>query len=378
MSKEVRPLKATVIDVIENHLDGIPKVGSALSLPDRELAELAELIEAFYEGWTMQPPAGDEFRTNACGVSRRRLSWLLGELLYAHSAVIYDPLEWALTYAQGANLRDEVTEAIWTLGILAPLIRAGTVIPVPAGRLIAERQAAIERAARELVDDHATFWHDVVGADSDPYGMRPYGVARPWARHLAVADATESHLTPIDDGSFRLYQWALHKAVGQLREIDAELLVIPQAFAARLPWLSPSNPQTLIEIRQQDSDFEDWRAALRRAARSVETLPTDARFADEARQAFSDDLGHVAEKLRTARSPAIRRLQEGALQVTFGAAGLAVGTSVASLPIGGPLIGLGAGQLAAFLTRSILKRDDPGRVGNGRTSVLAALVNSSS
>jgi hypothetical protein len=364
-----------VVDVIENHFDGIPNPDKDLPLPDSKLNELGELVDGFYGSWTMQPPATDEFRTNACGVSRLRLSWLLGELLYAHSAVIYDPLEWALTYARGESLRDEVAEAIWTLGILEPLIRGGAVVPVPAGRLIAERQTEVEKAAREIVGDHATFWFDVVGADSDPYGIKPYVVARPWARHLAVADATSSHLTPIDDSSFRLYEWSLRQAAEQLREVDADLLIISRAFAAQLPWLSPSNPQTLIEIRQQDGDFEDWRAALRGAARTLDSLPTDATFADDARQAFNDSLGFAAEKLRTARSPTIRGLQEGGLHVTLGAAGLAVGASVASLPIGGPLIGLGAGQLAAFLTRSILKRDDLSQPGSGRTAVLAALVN---
>ena len=368
---------ATVIDLIENHFDGVPAPDKPLAVDVTLIDELAGQLHDFYSASSVEPPGEVEFRTNACGVSRLRLSWLLGELLYAHQAVIYDPLEWALTYATADTRRAEVVEAIRTLAVLEPLIRAGTVIPVPAGRIIAERHAEVEEAARELVGDHATFWWKVVeaGTDSDPFGSRPYSVARPWARHLSVADATESHLTPIDNLSFRLYEWTQKQAVAQLRSVDVGLLIAARAFAADLPWLSPSDPATLVKIRQEESDFEDWRAALRRATRALNSVPTDNNFGAEARDVFSDELGFAAEKLRLRRSPLIERLQQGALHVSFGAAGLLAGTTAIDVPAKGPLVGLATGQLAAFLTRTIIRRDDPTRPGKGRTAVLAALVN---
>jgi hypothetical protein len=179
----------TFVDLVENACDGLPasdRVAAAVARAQTE--ELADHVERLYEGWRAPGMAPGEMRTNAAGVSRRMASDVLAELLYAHTGVIYDPLEWALRAARPDA--EEVAEALMTVALLAPLIRAGVLIPVPGRRLLDERTDEIKAAAWESVSDPAAFWWGLCGESSDPFGQRPLFVAKPWALHLAIANAT--------------------------------------------------------------------------------------------------------------------------------------------------------------------------------------------
>jgi hypothetical protein len=358
----------TIVDLVENACDGMPVTEHAASAAAQSRAdELAEHIERLYEDWSVPALSAGELRTNAAGVNRRVAAGVLAELLYAHTAVVYDPLEWALRAPR--IHAEEVSEALMTVALLAPLIRAGVIITVPGRRLLEERADEITAAAWEIVDDAAAFWWDLCGQTTDPYGQRPLLVAKPWALHLAVADATGAHVMPVDEWTYRLHEWTLQRTAEQLRLNNQDLLMAPRVFAADLPWLAPTDPRTLIAMREQEDAFEDWRRALRRSTRGLILRPDEERFAAEARQAFEDELGSAVGELRAARPHVIAAGARPTVTFALSAVGLVGTSALAGTAVGGPLLGAGVGLLAGYVTNLILR--DP--VGPARGAPVAAL-----
>ena len=344
----------TIVDLVENACDGLPaSEREAAAVAHARTDELTEHVELQYDGWLSPALTPGEMRTNIAGVNRRVASLVLAELLYAHTGVIYDPLEWALRASRPDA--EEVAEALMTVALLAPLIRAGVIIPVPGRRLLEKRADEITAAAWEIVGDPAAFWWGLCGEGSDPFGQRPLVVAKPWALHLAIANATDAHLLPIDQFSYRLHEWTLERTAEQLRVSQQDLLMAPRVFAADLPWLAPTDPRTLIAMREKEDAFEDWRRALRRSTRGLESVPGDERFAAEARQAFDDELGSAVETLRGTRPHVISAAARPTVTFSLTALGL-IGTSVvAGTAIGGPLVGAGVSLLASYMTNLILR-----------------------
>lgn len=365
----------TVLDVVENHLDCVLDARRPPRLNSPELDDLGELLAEFYSQWKVNPPEPDVLRINSAGVKPDNVSQVLAELLYAHEAVIYDPLERALRSAS-AERQDDAQDALATLATLAPLIRRGIVLPAPKERLLDGKKAEIEAAAMELADRNPNwFWYEVVEGVLPPlkYSEEAMRFARAWSEHLACSAATNSCLTPIDDVGYRIHRRSL-EVLAEQAGVYAGLQIGPAIFAAELPWLSPSDPRTLVEVHNDDSDFLEWRLALSSAIRGLRALPTDADFAKEAQDMFIEELGGIAGRLERARTPTVARLQEGLVYLTLDTLFLAIAAVVTSLPLDGDLVSAAAGQLAVFMTKSLL-HTEPGRPGDGQTAVLASLIN---
>jgi hypothetical protein len=362
----------TIADLVENACDGLPTTESAASNVARSRAdELAGHVERLYEDWCAPALSAGELRTNAAGVNRRVAASVLAELLYAHTAIVYDPLEWALRAPR--IQADEISEALMTVALLAPLIKAGVIITVPGRRLLDERVDEITAAAWEIVDDPAAFWRDLCGQTTDPYGQRPLWVAKPWALHLAVANATGAHVLPVDEWTYRLHEWTLQRTAEQLRLNNQDLLMAPRVFAADLPWLAPTDPKTLIAMREQEDAFEDWRRALRRSTRGLTLLPSDERFAAEARQAFDDELGPAVEAVRAVRSHVIAAGARPTVTFALSAVGLVGTSALAGTDVGGALVGAGVGLLAGYMTNLIV-RDSVSPAPGAPVAALGALI----
>jgi hypothetical protein len=383
----------TILDVVENHLEIELGRRQPPRISGPELVALADAVHQFYSNWDLpQPPAPSTLRINAYYL---RPNLVLKQLLYYHEAVVYDPLEYALT-PDGPLLgrprrspkspappidEAEVVSALETLTALAPLIRSGIIMPVPAQQLLGGTNDHVETAAHELTgEDLDWFWEEVWGSDIPHNRDNEQAMywARSWAADLACAAATTSQLTAVNDTTYRLVSRTLEVACPQDVSTGLGLLVSPALAAADLPWLSSPDPLTLDKVRMDNDDFEDWRASLRTAIRQVRLLPEDRDFPAQASQVLADELAGATAMLRRNRSRASRRLQDGVVNLTLKAICVGVATSVAGLPAEGALIGVGAGQIATYLTRSLLQRDDPAQPGGGRTAVLAALLNEDS
>jgi hypothetical protein len=147
----------------------------------------------------------------------------------------------------------------------------------------------------------------------------------------------------------------------------------PRVFAADLPWLAPTDPRTLIGMREKEDAFEDWRRALRRSTRGLQSVPGDERFAAEARQAFDDELGPAVEALRGRRPYVMSAAARPTVTFSMTALGLIGTSAVAGTALGGPLVSAGVGLLASYMTNMLL-RSETSRETGVPVAALAALI----
>jgi hypothetical protein len=186
---------ATILDVLENALDGELTAERAASLAPRELGALSEVLEEYYAAWEPPTPAAGELRAYPGGwvaanyTAPEAKSLLATTLLYFHTILIHDPVgEWfdrrrailksppPVRYrnrakVQGAQAhlmrfdgyhytRDEPErtreQLRWMLPMLsdfAPLIRAGIAIPFNQLGILVDRQTGLLTAVRHDVTD---------------------------------------------------------------------------------------------------------------------------------------------------------------------------------------------------------------------------------
>ncbi|HTB49678.1 MAG TPA: hypothetical protein VK701_01750 [Solirubrobacteraceae bacterium] len=329
----------TVIDVLDNALDGDLTSERVHQLSLAEIHDLYESVNDFYDAWDPAPPPDGALRTHLGGWVARcpdhgaARDLLNSALLYAHEVVVYDPLA---AYFQPGRSRLRPLPAVRGIGIdiqassvhleatagyerfadeldahhtnlsaavrqvaqLAPLIRSGAVLLVPHLRLVLARQDAIHTAVRHMIKDDEYRALLASPIDRPPLtqddGTRvSFSVAAPrtrsdqlmqeagdaayyLARTLAVAGAAGASYLPPSGTEWALYEQRL-RVLGQTlrRETRRDLYVAPALSSSDLPLLHALDPSTLVAARAQEEAFEDWRTALRRATQHIRTLPSD-------------------------------------------------------------------------------------------------------
>lgn len=196
-------IERTIVDILDEVLDGELTASAAAKLSPVEIEQLAELVNQLYASWSPpDDPANDDLSIYSGGwIARGFLGhghqYLLTSLLYAPSVVIHDPVaEWfdrdrrnlsglpgipsaqrntgggpaMIVGADEATLlkgngyyvgddrversRQYLGEVIPALGELAPLIRAGVVRPIPEVKLLHSLTNELHSAVRADVRDN--------------------------------------------------------------------------------------------------------------------------------------------------------------------------------------------------------------------------------
>lgn len=353
---------ATIVDVLENTLDGELTTERVNRMSSTEMADLFDAVNLFYEEWRPAPPADDLLRVHLGGWVARTANQGLARdlldsaLLYAHQVVIYDPIAAyfepnrtrlrQLPNIQGAGIdvdaaainleakggyvyftdnleahRSHVGIAVEQITALAPLIRENVAVPVPHLRLTLKRQEQIFTAIRYLLRDpdylallEAPVDRPVLTQDDGPKVqilvprprtkhdklLQDHGDAAYYlARTLALAEAAQSSYLPPSGTEWAIYEQRLQRLGERLGSKHRELYVAPAIVASELPFLSGLPPKSLIAARRQADGFEHWRAALRKATRQVRSIPAEGtQFVDEASRVLRDELNEVAEEVQ--------------------------------------------------------------------------------
>lgn len=212
----------TIVDVLENALGQLSQQ-RVRSLSKADIADLEQVVNAFYDAWDVPALPADDLRMYLGGwvaenpENPESKQHLYTSLLYSPSAILHDPVAewfdpgreqlrsppeiWAASRAmavQGAETqllrgdgyfafrdepertRDQLARAIPVLVELAPLIRSGLVIPIPQWRVVRKHQDAILTAVR----------HDAQDADLAALIEQAADQPPPRTDHIRGADVT--------------------------------------------------------------------------------------------------------------------------------------------------------------------------------------------
>jgi hypothetical protein len=392
----------TIVDVLENALDG--EVGSerAMRLSMAEVRSLREVVIAFYETWVPYPAEEDSLRVHlggwvasSAGEGLAR-DLLHAALLYAHQVIVYDPVAAyfeprrrrlrAFGPVQGVGISSEASAihmertggfashednleghrtnlaaAFTRVAALAPLIREGTVVPIPHLKLALQRQEKIWVAVRHLLADdqyleilehpvdHPALTQDegtsalflVQPRTAKDARLQNYGDAAYYlSRSIALADAAYASYLPPSGTEWAIYQQRLERLGASLRTRERlDLTVTPALVHSKLPYFKDLTSADLVAVRGNEESFDHWRSSLRTATRQITALPSAGEeFAEEAREVLSDALDEVAAEVRqaTSRSAALKRnLRRTTLTVGTGAAGAVAMGSPPQTALGG-------------------------------------------
>lgn len=353
---------ATIVDVLENALDGDLTKQRAESLDLQAVESLRAVVLQFYDSWVPRPPAKNSFRVHlggwvasaASGGTAKDL--LQAATLYAHQVVIYDPVAayfeprrpnlrtFRPVQGQGLNSeasavhiestggfqvdppnleqhRSSLAIAIPQVATLAPLIKTGVVLPVPHLKLALQRQEKIWTAVRHLLADDD--FREIVDSPIDrpaltwDRGIRPQFLTHPrrrvdaliqqygdaayyLARSIAVADAAYASYLPPSATEWAIYEQRLARMGEALgRRKRIDLTVAPALSQSKLPYFCGLSDLDIVGARSDDESFEKWRASLRSATRAITSLPANSEsFAEEAREVLEDSLGPAADEVR--------------------------------------------------------------------------------
>jgi hypothetical protein len=121
---------------------------------------------------------------------------------------------------------------------------------------------------------------------------------------LAVAHAAGAAYVPPSATDWRLYELRIEAARTELRRVtDTDLKVLAALHASALPLLDGLTLDDVATLRLKEGAMEDWRIALRQAARGLATVPTDgATFAADSTQVLEDTLGPVERTVQAEAS----------------------------------------------------------------------------
>ncbi len=403
----------TIVDVLENALDGQLTRERVDLMDSAEIDNLFDAVNCFYDEWRPAPPSDDLLRVHLGGWIARTANLGLARdlldsaLLYAHQVVVYDPVAAyfepkrsrlrQLPNVQGAGIesdtaavnqeakggytyfgdnleahRSHVGMAVEQVAALAPLIREGVAVPIPHLRLTLQRQEQIFTAIRHLLRDpdylalltnpidrpaltrddgpNIRFLVTYPRTKQDKLLQEHGDAAYYLARTLGLAEAAHSSYLPPSGTEWAIYEQRLRRLGKQLSSRGRELYVAPAIVAAELPFLSGIPNKSLIAARQQADGFEHWRAALRRATRQVRSIPADGtEFVDEARRVLHDELGEVAGE--------VQRLtrRSSTLARSLREQSLNVSTGVAGVAASAALIGKPAPAVSGIVGTGLMK-----------------------
>jgi hypothetical protein len=420
--------RLTIIDVLENALDGDLTRGAIDRLDLAEIAALAESVQDFYESW--QPPvtAEGQLRVHLGG-------WVAGNLdhagardllhtalVYAHEVILHDPVAAyfeprraalrglpAIRHRSGMQIqssqghyeasggwvnapnlegaRSYLGMAIEGLAPLAPLIRCGAAVPVPHLRIALDRQQGVLSAVRHMISDER-FRHAVEQPVDGPpltsdeaHGFRVlteplksradvlnqnFGpVAFYLARTLAIAEASGASYLPPSATDWALYENRLERVLAPAldRRAHVDLRVASAVGRSELPLLQGLDSSIVAKIHADEAAFEDWRRALRRFVKHVETSTSEgAAFEAESRQVLDDELTPMVEEVvKAVRRSRVLREQSRDAKITL-ASGVAIagGAASAGLVPAAAMATAAGSALATWLLKALFPKRQEG------------------
>lgn len=107
-----------------------------------------------------------------------------------------------------------------------------------------------------------------------------------------------------------------------------------------LPLISGLDLGSVSQMRVEKGVMEEWRIALRQAARGLSTLPVEGdAFAADSRQVLEDVLG-PAERQVAKESSLLGRLRRGGRDASVKLVAGAAGAGASAAVLGGPPVGL--------------------------------------
>lgn len=357
---------STIVDVLENALNGDLSAERAQQLSMEQVRSLREVVLQFYDAWAQSPAEEGSLRVHLGGwvasaandgIARDLLH---AALLYAHQTVIYDPVAAyfeprrrhlaAFRPVRGQGLDSEASSihqertggyesfvdnlvahrsnlalAIPRIAGLTPLIRDGIVVPIPHLKLTLQRQEKIWVAVRHLLSDDEYLRlldqpidRPALTQDDGPgilFLTRPqtaadariqqYGDAAYYlSRSIAMADASYASYLPPSGTEWAIYQQRLTRLGRALeRSHELDLTVAPALVQSDLPYFKGLSGPDVLAARRDDEGFEHWRMGLRTATRQINNLPSDGEtFVGEAQDVLKDHLEETAAEVRKATS----------------------------------------------------------------------------
>lgn len=378
----------TIVDVLEGALDGDLSRDAVARLSEADVDELADLVATFYAAWTLEPPAEGVMRVHLGGwvaqnaAAAPMMPVVNNALLYAHEILVHDQVA-AFLYPRRSSLRalppirdargpqiagdqahiestggwfaqrslegahSYLGDGVEMLAALAPLIRAGVVLPIPHLQVARERQEGILTATIRTfqdpefgalvsspIDELPLTRDDLRGFPvKSPRPKTPFdaalqdfgGAAYYLNRTIAIADAFHASYVPPSATDWALYEHRLGDAIASLPHgLDLDLRVMAALGRARLPLLDNVDLETMVKIRQGEEAFEDWRRELRVAGRAIEMSTTDpAHFAAEGREVLDDLLQPMVAAVKdsqTVRARITSSSADAAGELVLGAA----------------------------------------------------------
>lgn len=421
----------SVLDVMENFLQGDFTAERAKTLTDPEIDDLLDHVDDYYNSWGSPPLAGLRFYSGT-GVASAWLNpelrdYLYSSLLYYPSVVVHDPIAryadrrlsgllyppppvmksgWEVSASEVMQMalsaneprnHDEIRNLLAVFlpvcAELAPLFRSGIVVPVAPWKITRQRQQPILTAVRHDIRDpcfveSARHPIDERPAVSDHFRRSPIelklgqwkggdtkAVAQDPSyflnRTLAIADALSARYVP----ATLTDQALLEAKLQQLPSRNLDMMVNSALASAKLPFFRNLDAAVLLRIRSNEESFEDWRSDLRHTIRTIESNVGDGRqFVLEARQVLSDVLIPRANELKrqTLLSTKMRGVTATEIaELSIGcvvALGVAHTTDTPDLPA--MIASLGAASALKWLYKTVF-----GESPTGSRAVLATLVN---
>ncbi len=347
-------------------------------------------------------------------------SMLATMLLYANEVLIHDPVaEWfsasrdrlraldPIRYRNGTKVQGseghllridgwlahstdldrnlhELRWRIPALDSIEPLVRSGAAIPVSHIDLVLALQDQLLSAVRhDMRNDR------FVRAVSEPVDLQPVttdfsrggqldlagagGLLTDKDRRLSVAGNPAYYLNktlavaasagaiylPPSATDWAIFHARIDAAAVELRRAgELDLNVLAALHTSELPLLEDLDLATVSRLRNEEGLVEEWRAALRQAARGLQTIPSEGpAFASDSRQLLEDMLLPAENEL--ARNATFRgRLRRGGRDASVSLMAGAAGTAVAG-PVGG-LLTAGVSAAASWTLKALLPEQRTG------------------
>lgn len=425
----------TVLDVLENFFGQTPSAASVNRLDAAALDQLGDAVLASSEALVdEQSPPGTYYLGGDLGAFWHDGlfdSQLFLALLYCPRILVHDPLaDFFFTRVEDAPRTRGIRSAtsamtveggpqIWglhntaralggdvnavrarlgyiveTLVSLAPLIKAGIVIPRAQWPTILARKTALETSLRRDVasadmqaaargdwsapEDQLAVWDHLRGLTITPGdGVDPRDAD--WitqheflylAKTLAIADQAGAVYSPTKLADLNLLKAKAKQVEGALRTSGTDLSLLKTVAEVAVPDLR-LDAKSVVAIHASEADFADWRRTLTRIARE-----SRSESSNELRERVEDELLPVRDRVvkATSRSLAIRAALKEQSATTLLTGGVAVGATALSAT-GSPPIALGTSLTSGVLSW-LWKAYRPPGLG-GSEAILASLIRSS-
>jgi hypothetical protein len=294
--------------------------------------------------------------------------------------------------------RTNLTHAVAALAPLAPLIRGGVCVPVPHLNIALRRQEGVLSAVRHAVADagfRAAVENpvDVAALTSDEvHGFQVVtGPVRSRAdllnqniapaafyvaRTVAIADAFGASYVPPSATDWALYENRIDALLAPAlkRKARVDLRVVSALSRPELPLLRGMDAEAIASIHGNEESFEDWRRALRRAVKQIESSTTaGSEFEEESRDVLEDELKPMADEVAKAVSRSQLMREKGRDAKIALSSGVAVAGSAALAGAASPVaMATAAGSaVGTWLLGSLFPKRQ-----SGARAVVAQLIQS--